>query len=87
MVWKRQGAAVTTAVILKNGAKGRVVLVAGKENPKGAVMLMSGGEQGAVVTTTLTSHYRDLTQEQLVAILCMQERVFGQSGLTAPELP
>jgi len=80
MDWTRQGAAVVSSIELTTGPRGKVVLVGPRENPKGAVIVIAGA--GGVVDTRPVSAHLDYLPAAVVAeVLCMQERVFGASGL------
>jgi hypothetical protein len=80
MDWTKQGAAVVASVDLKSGQRGNVVLVGARENPKGAVIVLPSGG-GAVDTRPLEAHLDNLPAATVTEIMCMQERLFGASGL------
>ncbi len=84
MKWKRQGEALLAPVKLTDGRAGSVVLVGARENPKGAALVFSGGTESDVETVPLTESLHLLSPVQIIEILCMQERVYGTSGLTPP---
>lgn len=86
MRWQRQGDALIGSIQLKDGRAARVVLVAERANPKGAVLVFAGDEQGRAVTSPLAMALPFLTPRQVVDILCGQERAFGTAGLMPPEL-
>ncbi|HRK33876.1 MAG TPA: hypothetical protein PLJ47_04705 [Candidatus Hydrogenedentes bacterium] len=82
--WTKQGVAAVASVELTNGQRGRCVLLGPRENPKGAVIVLAG-TGSAAETKPVQSCVDDLGPALLVEILCMQERMFGASGLPAPE--
>ncbi len=84
IAWKKQGAAWVGARTFSDGARGNVVIVGSREIPKGAVLLFPGTNKGALQSAPLAEHLDKLTPQQVVDILCMQERAFGESGLQAP---
>ncbi len=72
--------------VFNNGQPCNVVLLAGRDNPKGAVCLFANPEGGAAQTAPLEQMLECFSPGTLVSILCMQERQFGQSGLPKPSL-
>lgn len=78
--WIRQGAAWVGPVTCVDGVPGTLVLVAGRENAKGAVLMvseLSGGQQ----TFVLPMGAQRLQGWDYLEALCMQERVYGSAGL------
>jgi hypothetical protein len=61
-----------------------VVLVGARDNPKGAVLVLPGEAAGEVEAVPLSSGLAWLSPGQALDLLCMQERIFGKSGLTPP---
>ena len=86
VTWKKQGAAVVGAFSLADGREGKVVLVAGRDNPRGAMVVSSGGGGEAVEPIPLSECLESMEPASLIEVLCMQERAFGNSGLEAPDL-
>ena len=86
MDWKRQGKAIVGGIALTDGRTGRVVLVADRTNPKGAMIILPGASPDDLETTPLFDHIAALDPRQLTDILIMQERVFGKSHLPAPDV-
>ena len=84
MEWTKQGAAAVAPIQLLNGARGRIVLVGARENPKGAMVLVPGSVPASVDTRPLEQHLDHLAPMTIVEIICMQERLFGESGLPVP---
>lgn len=70
---------------LPNGWVGNVVLVGARSNAKGAAMILPGPEGSGPKTILLQDGISFLHSRQLIDILCMQERVFGECRLPAPE--
>lgn len=81
--WVKQGPAVIATLSFLDGSRGRIVLMAGRDNPKGAMLVVSPLEGGPVKTLPLAQGLHLLTPDQTVDILCAQERAFG-SGRLAP---
>lgn len=85
MNWSRQGGAVVSPVRLTDGREGKVVLVAGRENPKGAIIVLADAASGSnafPLPTLLSALQPDTTAD----ILCMQERAFAATALPAPDI-
>lgn len=82
--WRKQGAAVVGTVTFMDGRRGNVVLVGPRENPKGAVAVVPGGEGEPPATHLLTDALNLLHPQQLTEVVCMQERAFGGFRLPAP---
>ena len=74
MTWRTQGAAQVASAHLNDGRSANVVIVAGRENPKG-VMIIAPADGGA--PEPLRAHLDALSPEQTIDILCAQERYFG----------
>jgi hypothetical protein len=85
--WKRKGAAVVGALRLTDGRTASAVLVGPRQNANGAVLVISG-KAGPPETVPLANCLGVLEPDQVLEILCMQERIFGDRGLPVPdELP
>ena len=86
ITWRKQGAAVVGAFSLADGRESKIVLVAGRDNSRGAMVVSatSGGE--TVEPVPLSECLETLEPGSVIEVLCMQERVFGDSGLEAPDL-
>lgn len=82
--WKKQGEAVVGGVPLLGGMIGNAVIVGGRNNPKGAVLIVPGEDGGDAETITLNDGYAVLGPGELIEILGMQERLHGSSGLPKP---
>jgi len=67
-----------------DGARGNVVLAGGRSNPKGAILVLPGDRAGKVKTVAFADGLHLLSSAAIVDVLCMQERAFGDSGLTPP---
>lgn len=61
-----------------------MVVVASRQNPKGAVLVMPKGS-GEMLTVPLSAALVLLKPATVVDVLCLQERAFGASGLTPPQ--
>lgn len=82
--WNEQGAALVAQLLLRDGRHGSVVLVAPRSNAKGATLFLPGSDAGKPEILPLLQGIDLLRPEDLVQILAMQERVFGDSGLPRP---
>ena len=82
--WIRQGAAVLAPIQLTTGQHAKVVVVGGRENQKGAVLVLMNDGIPATETRPLENYIDTVPPAALAEILCMQERLFGQAGLPAP---
>ena len=82
MEWRANGAAFIGSVNLQDGREANVVLVAGRDNPKGAMIIApaNGGSP-----EPLHSYLALLTPEQVIDILCAQECRFGTALTGQPE--
>ncbi len=83
--WTEQGAAAVGQVVLRDGRPGGVVLVAPRNNAKGATIVLPPAETGAKpVMAPFSEGMAHLRPADIVEILAMQERLFGTSGLPRP---
>ena len=62
-----------------------MVLVGARDNSKGAVLVLPGEGTGQVQALPLQSGWAWLQPGQALDVLCMQERIFGKSGLAPPK--
>jgi hypothetical protein len=86
MNWKQQGKAVTAAVKLADGRMGTIVIVGPRSNARGAVVVApKSGEE--VDKLPFVEGASLLHPKDVVSILVMQERLHGDSGLSAPSAP
>ena len=85
MNWSRQGGAVVSPVRLTDGREGKVVLVAGRENPKGAMIVLAYAAADSNVFA-LHTLFSALPPNWTADILCMQERAFTTTALPPPNL-
>ncbi len=83
--WRRQDRAVTGRFTLASGGKANVVLVAGREAERSAVLVIPQPGGGQPKTLLLSEAHDQIAPADLVEILCMQERCFGSLGLPVPE--
>jgi hypothetical protein len=72
-------------VTLPDGRAGSVVLVGARDNAKGAILVFPGVNNEGVEKLALSSGVELLHPQHVTEILCMQERAFGNSGLTPPQ--
>ncbi len=86
MKWTRQGDAVVGAIRLTDGAAARVVLVGPRTNQKGAVVVIPVEGPEKIKTLNLNGALDRLNPQDVVEVLCMQERLFGASGLAIPKI-
>jgi hypothetical protein len=84
ITWKKQGAAIVGNLSFVDGQRGNIVLVGPRNNPKGATLVLPAASAGQLQTEPLADGLERLTAEAVIDIVCMQERVFGKSGLESP---
>lgn len=82
IAWRRKGPAVVGAITLPDGRAANVVIVAPRQHPKGAALLLQGAE-GA--PEAIADALPRLHPAQVIEVLCMQERAFGDRGLPKPD--
>ena len=85
MKWLSQGSAVISKVTLTDGRNGNAVIMGARSNPKGAVIVAKSADTGEAETVPLAQGLDALNPVDAINILCMQERLHGESGLTPPE--
>lgn len=85
ITFKRQGATFIGAFPLSDGRKAQAVIIDGRKNSKGAVLVVSKGPGDQPEAAPVDQSLALLTAEQVIDIVCMQERAFGDSGLGRPE--
>ena len=86
LAWKRQGAAFAADLALLDGRQAKVIVVAGRENPKGVALLQPSPDGTTQVLLPVTE-FASVPAGDYIEILLLQERVFGNSDLPAPEVP
>ena len=84
--WSERGEALVGATSLTNGARASIVLVGPRSNPKGAMLVLPAADGESADTIPLERALDALLPAQVVEILCVQERSFGNSGLEPLEL-
>lgn len=84
IAWKKQANALVGPLQLTNGQRATVVLVGGRENPRGAAIVMATEADGKPAPHPLMDHLDLVPLTGLVEILCMQERAYGEHGLSRP---
>lgn len=85
IAWKKQAEAFVGPLQLTHGQRATVVLVGGRENPRGAALVLPSAEGGKPAPAPLADHLEQVPKTALLEILCMQERAFGASGLPMPD--
>jgi hypothetical protein len=85
LTWKLQGPAYAADLRLSDGRAAKGVVVAGRDNPRGMVVLVPAAD-GAPETLLLDQAMVRLAPGDLIELLLMQERAFGASGLPKPEV-
>lgn len=85
IAWNKQAEAWVGQLCLGDGRGVNVVVVGPRRNPRGAAIVFPAEGKGALAAIPLADALDQLTPEQVVDILCMQERAYGDSGLAAPE--
>ncbi len=68
-----------------DGRIGKVVLVGPRAAPKGAVLVLTSADGSSVETRPLAGQWTLLAPDQVIDVLCMQERVFGGGRLAPPD--
>ncbi len=81
--WKQQGTGVVGPVTLNDGTRGRIVLIGPRNAPSGAMAVLQRSKGGSVESLPVMAILERLAPADVVAILCAQERQFGESGLPA----
>jgi hypothetical protein len=79
--WTKQGNAIVGSVHLLSGAQAQVALVAGRENPKGAVIIQPKADGSGAESVALSTCLDALAPETVIDIICAQERAYGDSEL------
>ena len=69
---------------LLDGRQANIVLVGSRENPKGATLVVPGEGGGPVSALPLADAVNLLHPQQVIDIICMQQRVYGDLGLDSP---
>ncbi|MCC6696452.1 MAG: hypothetical protein IT365_12545 [Candidatus Hydrogenedentes bacterium] len=85
MEWKRHGAGLVSGIELSDGRTGKVVLIGGRDNPKGAMLVLPSEGEESAKAFPIAEVAGVFHPSQLVEVLCAQERAFGGSGLNPIE--
>lgn len=85
IAWTKRGPALVGALTLGDGRPAVAALVAGRDNPRGASLVVAPPEGGAPAPVALSEGLAMVRPADLIEVLCMQERCFGLSGLPLPE--
>ena len=81
--WTHQGGVWLATLRLTKTQSCKIAIVGPRDNPRGAMVLLPG-EGGSVKKQSLADFADQLTPKRYIEILCMQERIFGDSGLPTP---
>ncbi len=85
MKWAVQGKALIGELRLADGGKGKALVMGPRSRPKGAQILQpKAGAAGEFDAAPLHDVLALLEPGAVIDVLCMQERVFGDTGLEAP---
>ena len=79
------GLAVVGEIVFKDGRHGSVVLVAPRNNAKGATLVLPDPQGGKPEMHGFLQGMEQLFPQDIVQILAMQERLFGDGELPRPE--
>lgn len=82
--WKKQGEAVVGSIESVDGLKGSAVIVGGRDNARGAVLVLPPSEGAEPESATIADASDRLSPDQIIDIACMQERLHGASGMDPP---
>ena len=84
--WKQQGTGLVGPIQLKDGARGRIVLVGPRSDPEGAMVVVLGKDGASVESVPFAKVLDKTPPAAVVKILCAQERQFGESRLPTLEV-
>lgn len=84
ITWKKQKNAVVAAVSLTDGRQANAVIVGPRDNPRGAALVLPAEDGSEAEMVLLSQGAALIDAQQMVDIICMQERLHGSSGLTPP---
>ena len=84
IVWQKQSAGWVGALRLTDGRAAKVAIVGSRETPKGAMIVCANSEDAhSVETLSLLESASLIHPGNVVEIMCLQERIYGNSGLPA----
>ena len=85
ITWRKKGDAYIGSLHYSDGQSGNVVVVGGRDNPKGAALVFP--EEGGTETKTLPfAEAKDLLHPwDIMDVITMQERAFGGGMLPGAE--
>ncbi len=69
------------ALSLTDGQAAKIVLVGPRSEPKGAMLVIPAPDGQSVATVSVGEAHERLSREQLIDVLCAQERSFGANAL------
>lgn len=81
IIWRKHSAALIGNLTLVDETEASVVLIGSRNHAKGAMILIPQPGDAQPAQVPLKEALARITPEQTVAILAVQERCFGTSGL------
>ena len=82
IVWQKQGAGWVGALRLTDDRAAKVVVVGSRETPKGVLIVCAAPEDAQHFETLSFTETASLIHPgNVVEIMCLQERIYGNSGL------
>ena len=82
IVWQQQSAGWVGVLRLTDDRVAKVVVVGSRETPKGAMIVCATSEEAtSVETLSLSEAAPQIHPGNIVEIMCLQERIYGNSGL------
>jgi hypothetical protein len=84
--WKKQGDALVGVLTLPSGRPARIVLMGPRSNPKGAMVVIPSVTDAKPEVLPLADAAELLSAQQIIDVACVQERIYGDTGLTPPDL-
>ncbi|MCH7908948.1 MAG: hypothetical protein IIB38_04960 [Candidatus Hydrogenedentes bacterium] len=82
--WTKKGEAVVGALSLADGCTGNAVVVGGRDNPRGAVIVFAKEGSDKPESVSLAEASVLIGPQDIIDILAIQERLHGTRGLTRP---
>lgn len=82
--WTKKGEAVVGTLSLTDGRTGNAVVIGGRDNPRGVVIVAVKDGSDEPESVSLTEATALIGPQDVVDILAIQERLHGTRGLTAP---
>lgn len=82
--WTKKGEAVVGTLSLSDGRTGNAVVVGGRDNPRGVVIVAVKDGSDEPESVSLTEASSLIGPQDVIDILALQERLHGTKGLTPP---